>query len=108
MSSNELNFNSSITVSVNVKNTGKVIGKEVVQLYIKDHFASVTRPVRELKGFELIELAPGESRKVSFTINPELLKFYSARKKWEAEPGQFSVFIGTNSATKNSASFSLK
>ena len=108
MSSNELNFNSSITVSVNVKNTGKVTGKEVVQLYIKDHFATVTRPVRELKGFELIELDPGESRKVSFTINPELLKFYSAQKKWEAEPGQFSVFIGTNSATKNSASFSLK
>ena len=108
MSSNELNFNSSITVSVNVKNTGKVTGKEVVQLYIKDHFASVTRPVRELKGFELIELTPGESKKVSFTINPELLKFYSARKKWEAEPGQFSVFIGTNSTTKNSASFSLK
>ena len=108
MSSNELNFNSSITVSVNVKNTGKVTGKEVVQLYIKDHFASVTRPVRELKGFELIELAPGESRKVSFTINPELLKFYSAQKKWEAESGQFSVFIGTNSTTKNSASFSLK
>ena len=108
MSSNELNFNSSITVSVNVKNTGKVTGKEVVQLYIKDHFASVTRPVRELKGFELIELDPGESRKVSFTINPELLKFYSAQKKWEAEPGQFSVSIGTNSATKNSASFSLK
>ena len=108
MSSNELNFNSSITVSVNVKNTSKVTGKEVVQLYVKDHFASVTRPVRELKGFELIELAPGESKKVSFTINSELLKFYSARKKWEAEPGQFSVFIGTNSATKNSASFSLK
>jgi beta-glucosidase len=108
MSSNELNFNSSITVSVNVKNTSKVTGKEVVQLYIKDHFASVTRPVRELKGFELIELAPGESKKVSFTINPELLKFYSAQKKWEAEPGQFSVFIGTNSTTKNSASFSLK
>ena len=108
MSSDELNFNSSITVSVNVKNTGKVTGKEVVQLYIKDHFASVTRPVRELKGFELIELDPAESRKVSFTINPELLKFYSAQKKWEAEPGQFSVFIGTNSATKNSASFSLK
>lgn len=108
LNSNKLTINSEITVSVNVKNTGKVKGKEVVQMYIKDHFASTTRPVKELKGFKLIELEPGESRAISFTINADLLKFYSARKKWESEPGKFSVFIGSDSATKRKAIFDLK
>lgn len=108
LNSNKLTINSEITVSVNVKNTGKVKGKEVVQMYIKDHFASTTRPVKELKGFKLIELGPGESRTISFTINADLLKFYSARKKWESEPGKFSVFIGSDSATKRKAIFDLK
>lgn len=108
LNSNKLTINSEITVSVNVKNTGKVKGKEVVQMYIKDHFASTTRPVKELKGFKLIELEPGESRTISFTINADLLKFYSARKKWESEPGKFSVFIGSDSATKRKAIFDLK
>ena len=76
-------------------------------MYIHDQFASVTRPVRELKGFELVELGPGESKKVSFTIDPELLEFYSANRKWESEPGAFTVYIGTNSATKRKANFSL-
>ena len=108
LNSNKLTINSEITVSVKVKNTGKVKGKEVVQMYIKDHFASTTRPVKELKGFKLIELEPGESRTISFTINADLLKFYSARKKWESEPGKFSVFIGSDSATKRKAIFDLK
>lgn len=108
MNSNTLTNNSQITVSVNVKNTGKVKGKEVVQMYIKDHFASATRPVKELKGFKLIELEPGESQTISFIINSDLLKFYSARKKWESEPGKFSVFIGGDSATKREAIFDLK
>ncbi len=108
LNSNKLTINSEITVSVKVKNTGKVKGKEVVQMYIKDHFASTTRPVKELKGFKLIELGPGESRTISFTINADLLKFYSARKKWESEPGKFSVFIGSDSATKRKAIFDLK
>tara|TARA_B110000459_G_C16617167_1_gene499574 strand:+ start:416 stop:2653 length:2238 start_codon:yes stop_codon:yes gene_type:complete len=107
MSSNSMTIGSQIEASVVLKNTGKVKGKEVVQMYIHDQFASVTRPVRELKGFELVELGPGESKKVSFTIDPELLEFYSANRKWESEPGAFTVYIGTNSATKRKANFSL-
>ena len=107
MSSNSMTLGSQIEASVVLKNTGKVKGKEVVQMYIHDQFASVTRPVRELKGFELVELGPGESKKVSFTIDPELLEFYSANRKWESEPGAFTVYIGTNSATKRKANFSL-
>ncbi len=87
-----------IEVSVTVTNTGKVRGKETVQLYIRDLIASVTRPVKELKGFEMIELNPGESKKVTFTIDEKTIEFYSANNKWEAEPGDFKVFIGTNSA----------
>jgi len=97
--------NGKIEVSVNLKNTGKVAGKEVVQLYIRDLFASVTRPVLELKGFEMVELKPGESRKVTFTIDEKTIEFYSANNKWEAEPGDFKVFIGTNSAETLSADF---
>ena len=86
-----------IEVSVTVKNTGKYAGKEVVQLYIQDLIASVTRPVKELKGFEMIELQPGESKKVNFVINKKTIEFYTAQSKWEAEPGDFKVFIGGNS-----------
>ena len=107
LSANSLNLNSSIKASITLTNSGNVKGKEVVQLYLRDHYASVTRPVRELKGFELVELNAGESKKVTFTINSELLKFYSANQKWEVEPGDFSLYIGTNSATKRSASFRL-
>ncbi len=86
-----------IEVSVTVKNSGKYAGKEVVQLYIRDLIASVTRPVKELKGFEMIELQAGESKKVNFVINKKTIEFYTANSKWEAEPGDFKVFVGGNS-----------
>lgn len=89
--------NEQIEVSVTVKNSGKYAGKEVVQLYIRDLIASVTRPVKELKGFEMIELQPGESKKVNFVINKKTIEFYTAQSKWEAEPGDFKVFVGGNS-----------
>ena len=108
LSGKNMNSNSSIQASIILTNTGKVKGKEVVQLYLKDHYASVTRPVKELKGFELLELDPGESRKVTFTITKEQLKFYSAKQKWEAETGAFSVYIGTNSSTSRKATFRFK
>ncbi|MGB0376559.1 MAG: beta-glucosidase BglX [Flavobacteriaceae bacterium] len=108
LSSDELTTNKNITAEVEVTNTGKRKGKEVVQLYLKDHFASAIRPVRELKGFELMELEPGETQKVSFTIDASLLKFYNADQKWVAEPGKFSIFIGADSTTKRSATFELK
>ena len=102
-----LEKDSSIKVSIEIKNTGKLKGKEVVQLYIKDRFASVTRPVRELKGFELVELNPGETKIVSFEISESLLKFYSANEVWESEPGFFDVFIGTDSNATINESFKL-
>ena len=102
-----LEKDSSIKVSIEIKNTGKLKGKEVVQLYIKDRFASVTRPVRELKGFELVELNPGETKIVSFEISESLLKFYSAKEVWESESGFFDVFIGTDSNATINESFEL-
>ena len=103
-----LTNNAKIEASVTLTNTGKVKGKEVVQMYIRDHYASVTRPVRELKDFELVELEPGESKQIRFEITPETLQFYSAKKKWESEPGAFTLFIGTNSATTRSIDFKLE
>jgi len=106
LSNNSLNPNGKITVSVSVKNNSAVDGKEVVQLYIRDLFGSVTRPVRELKGFELTEIKAGQTKTVSFTIDEKMLEFYTANEKWETEPGDFKVFVGTDSATKMEASFS--
>lgn len=107
LSANELNSNSQIEATVSVTNTGNRFGKEVVQMYIRDHFASRTRPVRELKGFQLVPLSPGESKEITFTIDITDLAFYSANNIWEAEPGNFTLWIGTNSQTTNSANFKL-
>ncbi len=97
VSSNALKGNQKLTVTVNVKNTGAVAGKEVVQLYIRDEVGSITRPVQELKGFNKIELAPGESKDVSFEITPELLKFYNGDLKFDWEAGDFQIMVGPNS-----------
>ena len=86
-----------VSVSVTLKNTGKFTGKEVVQLYIKDHYASVTRPVRELKGFELISLEPNESKKIEFTLSEKELGFYNNEGNFIVEPGDFSIFVGGDS-----------
>ena len=108
LSSNELSNDESITASVTVSNIGDVKGREVVQLYIQDKYASATRPVRELKGFELVDLEPGETKTVEFTINEKLLEFYNASNQWATEPGEFNVFIGNSSQTKNSSSFNFR
>jgi beta-glucosidase len=97
VSSSALKGNQKLTVSVNVKNTGAVAGKEVVQLYIRDVVGSITRPVQELKGFDKIELAPGQSKEVSFEITPELLKFYNGDLKFDWEAGEFQMMVGPNS-----------
>ncbi|MDR6968364.1 beta-glucosidase [Flavobacterium arsenatis] len=97
-----------ITVSVNVKNNSNVEGKEVVQMYLKDLFGSVTRPVRELKGFELVSLKANETKTVTFTIDSKLIEFYTANNKWEAEPGDFKVFIGGSSDATLEGSFEYK
>jgi beta-glucosidase len=92
-----------ITATVTVTNTGKYAGEEVVQLYITDPVASVTRAVKDLKGFQKILLQPGESREVSFTIDTEQLSFYNSDLKKIWEPGKFIVHIGTSSADVKSA-----
>jgi beta-glucosidase len=90
-----------LTASVEVENTGKRVGDEVVQLYIKDVAASVTRPVKELKGFERITLRPGEKRRVEFTLTPEQLGFYNREMRFMVEPGEFKVMVGTSSADEH-------
>ena len=89
-----------VTVSVTLKNTGKLTGKEVVQLYIKDHYATVTRPVRELKSFELVSLEPNESKEISFTLTEKELGFYNNQGDFVLEPGDFSIFVGGDSNAK--------
>lgn len=97
LSSKQLKGNQKLIVSVKVKNTGAVTGKEVVQLYIRDMVGSITRPVQELKGFNKIELAPGESKNVIFEITPETLKFYNSDLKFDWESGDFQIMVGGNS-----------
>jgi beta-glucosidase len=87
----------SITVQVDVRNTGPRAGDEVVQLYVRDDVASVTRPVRELRGFERITVEPGQSRTVSFTLRPDHLAFYNQRMQRVVEPGFFTVWVGASS-----------
>jgi beta-glucosidase len=93
---------------VTVTNTGKTAGEEVVQLYIRDMVASITRPLRELKGFQKIVLKPGESREVTFTITENDLKFYNFNLEYVVEPGEFTVFIGTSSDEAKEALFTYK
>ncbi|HEX9973087.1 MAG TPA: fibronectin type III-like domain-contianing protein, partial [bacterium] len=85
------------TISLVVQNTGKLRGEEVVQLYIHDLHASVTRPVKELKGFKRIELEPGQKQKVQFELAADLLAFYDQDMKLVVEPGEFEVMIGSSS-----------
>ncbi|TCI90364.1 beta-glucosidase BglX [Tenacibaculum sp. M341] len=100
--------NDTITVTVDLKNTGDVDGKEVAQLYIRDLVGSVTRPVRELKGFELVPLKAGESKTLEFTLSKNELGFYDNDGNFMVEAGDFKVFVGGSSTTKLEKSFELK
>lgn len=86
-----------IQVQVELKNNSAIEGKEVVQLYIRDIVGSFTRPVKELKGFEMVALKPFETKVIAFTIDEKMLAFYTANKTWEAESGTFKVFVGGSS-----------
>jgi len=107
LSSTELTSSGSLQVSVEVSNEGSYDGEEVVQLYTKDLVGTVTRPVKELKAFKKIFLASGESQTVTFTISEADLRFYNIDMDFVAEPGDFKVFVGTNSRDVTEAEFSL-
>jgi beta-glucosidase len=97
-----------VEARVEVKNTGDRAGETVVQMYLQDVTASMSRPVKELKGFKKVLLKPGETQTVSFPIDIEGLKFWNAQMKYDAEPGKFNVFIGLDSARVNRGEFELK
>lgn len=108
LSSTQIDANGELTASVTVTNKSKVDGAEVVQLYIRDVVGSVTRPVKELKGFEKVFIKAGESKTVNFKITPQMLKFYDYDLNFVFEPGDFDVMIGGNSRDVKNARFTLK
>ncbi len=107
ISSDSMTKDSRINASITVTNSGNSKGEEVVQLYIRDVVASIARPMKELKGFEKIELNPGESKTVNFEIDNSLLEFYSYNNFWESEAGKFHLFIGTDSKVSDYKEFYL-
>lgn len=108
LSSKSITSDGELTITVTVTNSGNRSGEEVVQLYIRDYAASIVRPVKELKGFEKIELKPGETKTVNFTLTAKELSFYNADGKLILEPGKFSVFTGSNSKETQQADFEVK
>lgn len=108
LSADSMTENGTITASVTVKNTGNYDADEVVQLYIRDLVGTVSRPVKELKGFERISLKKGESKTVSFTIDAELLKFYNSNLDFVCEPGEFEAMVGSDSQNVKVKKFTLK
>jgi beta-glucosidase len=98
LSKNKIKSTEKITITLNVTNSGKVAGEEVVQLYLRDKVGSVVRPIIELKDFQKIKLNAGETKTVQFTIDKEKLSFYNANLQWGAEPGDFDIMIGSSSA----------
>jgi beta-glucosidase len=107
LSGSTLTRDGKLVASARITNVGKYKGKETVQLYIRDLVGSCVRPLKELKGFEKIELDVGESKTVEFEITEQTLKYWTKRMKFEAESGKFEVFIGKSSACKSFASFEL-
>ena len=107
LSANTLKPGSALTASVTVKNTGQRAGETVVQLYIQDVSASMSRPVKELKNFHKLMLKPGEEKVVQFSIDEDALKFYNAQLKYAAEPGEFNVQLGLDSQNVQQKSFQL-
>ena len=96
-----------IEVSVDLKNTGKVTGKEIAQLYLQDEFASVVRPVKELKGFEMIELKAGETKTITFTLTDAELGFYNNQNEFVVEPGTFKIMVGGSSDANLTTQFNV-
>jgi beta-glucosidase len=107
LSATRIRRDENLTVTAEVENIGQRPGDEVVQLYIRDVAASVTRPVRELKGFRRLTLQPGEKRTVRFTLGPEQLGFYDRQMRFVVEPGEFKVYVGNSSVGGLEAGFEV-
>jgi len=103
----KMSANGSIQVSTILKNTGDLDGAEVVQLYIQDRVGSITRPLKELKGYQKVFLKAGESKNIEFTLTANDLAFFNNSLEFITEPGEFNVYVGGSSATDLQASFEL-
>ena len=108
LSSDTLTMGGSLTLTVDVTNTGNRDADEVVQLYVRDLVGSLSRPVKELKGFKRINLKKGETKTVSFTVTPDDLMFYNQQLEYKCEPGDFNIMVGPNSRDVQTLKFSLK
>ena len=107
LSAQRLPWDATLTVTTRITNTGEREAEEVAQLYIRDRAASMTRPIRELKGFKKVRLPPGASTEVQFTLTRRELAFYNAQMKFVAEPGEFDVWISPSATTGESKRFEL-
>ena len=107
LSADHMTVDGQLTATVSVTNTGRYDADEIVQLYIHDRYASTARPVKELKGFQRIHLKKGEQREVTFTITPDLLRFYNAQLEWVLEPGTFDLMVGPDSKHLKTTTFEV-
>ena len=107
LDSSKVSIPGTLKVSADITNSGKVSGYEVAQLYIQDIVGSVTRPVKELKGFKRIYLKPGETKTVTFDVSTCDLKFYDIDMEYNVEPGDFNIWVGPNSVKGLEGSFEL-
>ncbi|PXY99231.1 beta-glucosidase BglX [Gilliamella apicola] len=107
LSNTEMTKDSEIVVTANIENIGGKLGTQTVQLYLQDITASVSRPVKQLVGFENITLKPHEKGQIKFVIKYDMLKFWNDKMQYVAEPGKFNVFVGSDSTTKNKQTFIL-
>ena len=108
LSNSKIAQNESTKLFITVKNIGQYAGDEIVQLYIRDKFSQVTRPVKELKGFKRVSLKPGEERAVDFDITSDMLAYYNLQMNWVVEPGDFKIMVGGSSRNKDLKSINLK
>jgi beta-glucosidase len=108
LNSNSISSKETLEVSITIKNTGKRVGEEVVQLYVRDMVGDIARPVKELKGFEKVVLKAGESKEVKFKITAEDLAYWNAQMQYKADPGEFKVMVGPNSDKVQETMFTLK
>jgi beta-glucosidase len=108
LSADEMDADGSVTLKVTVRNAGPMDGAEAVQLYIRDEYGSVTRPVKELKAVQKVWLEAGESRELSFGITPDMLSCWGLDEEWKVEPGEFTLMVGPSSDGKSLKSVSLR